>query len=246
MELKFLKSLWQKIVSHSVIQLAFENRKLLLVMLVVAVLPLLLSSGVIFWLETNSWFFEMEKVPLLIWCTLGASFLIGLALTPSTVVAILCGYYLQYSGLIPIFISYPVAALIGLNVGRGIISILGIPPFSKIPAYKKYTDKLPSQEFMLVAYLRLSPVMPFAMMNVFLATLPLNLWKYVLGSMVGMLPRTLVFFWSGMNALEIWNFVSNPSLEGSWQLLPFALVLVALVGLVLVVKNIFRSAHSKV
>lgn len=231
---------WIKVGSYPLVQLAGENRRLLLLMVVVAFVPLFFSSFAIYWLQQNLWFFELPTFTFFTLFTLAAVFLIGFALTPSTVVAILSGYYLGISGLIPIFISYPLAALIGLFWGRLFITLCGVPPFHSVSAYQPYMNNVDKQQFNLVAYLRLSPVMPFAMINVFLATLPIRLWKYVVASMVGMLPRTLVFFWGGMHAKEVWGFVSNPNMEGIWRFIPFILILIALFGLIWVGKRIIQ------
>ena len=93
----------------------------------------------------------------------------------------------------------------------------------------------------MVAYMRLSPVMPFAMMNVFLASLPIKMYNYIMGSMLGMLPRTLLLFWAGMNAVEIWNFVQSPTIDGIWQMLPLLLVFVAIAGLIYIFKSVLKE-----
>ena len=231
---------WHLLRANALFQLARENQKLLLLMVAVAVLPLLFSTVVVYWLETNQWLFELQDFQFFLIFTLMGVFLIGLALTPSTVFAILCGYYLGIAGLIPILLSYPMAALIGFYLGKVILHVFGLPPFHKLKAYQPYMKNLKRNQFKLVAYMRLSPVMPFAMINLFLATLPLNLITYSLASVVGMLPRTLVFFWGGMNATEVWAFIQDPNLGGAWNAVPIALVLIALIGLIWVGKRIVQ------
>jgi len=225
----------------TIVQLALDNRRLLLVMLLTALLPLLFFTAVILWLQQNDWVFELPVYQVLLLSTVVSAILIGLALTPSTIIAVLCGYFLGWLGLVPIFISYPIAAIFGLFLGRVILFFAGIAPFQQLPAYRRYLDALAKHEFMMVAYMRLSPVMPFAMMNVFLASMPVRWSNYIWGSMAGMLPRTLLFFWAGMNASEVWGFVQNPSLEGSWQIIPFVLIFLALGGLIYIFKSVLRE-----
>jgi uncharacterized membrane protein YdjX (TVP38/TMEM64 family) len=210
-------------------------------MLLTALLPLLFFTAVILWLQQNDWVFELPVLQIIFLASVVSAILIGLALTPSTIIAVLCGYFLGWSGLIPIFISYPAAAVIGLYLGKVILFFAGIAPFQQLPAYRQYLDALSKHEFMMVAYMRLSPVMPFAMMNVFFASLPIRWSNYIWGSMAGMLPRTMLFFWAGMNAAEVWDFVQNPSLDGSWQIIPFVLIFLALGGLIYIFKSVLRE-----
>lgn len=238
----FLKHLVQYLKRFKLIQLAIGNRRLLVVMALTALVPVMFFSVVILWIQDNRWVFDLSGSELFFILTVGSALLIGLALTPSVIAASLCGYFLGWYGLIAILISYPIAAVIGLYAGKFIIYCTGISPFQKMPEYDKYLKALSKHEFLLVIYSRLSPVMPFAMMNVFLATLPLRWSRYIGGSMIGMLPRTLIFFWAGMNAEEIWAFVRSPDLEGLWQLIPFVLILISLVGLVHIFKSTLRDA----
>ncbi len=212
------------------------------VMLVTALLPLFFFSAVLIWLQNNAWLFELPMFKVILITSFFSVLLIGLALTPSTVIAILCGYFLGWYGLIPVFISYPLAAALGLWVGRVILHFKGIPPFERLPAYRPYLHALKKHEWMMTAYMRLSPVMPFAMMNVFLASLPIRWFHYITGSMAGMLPRTLLFFWAGMNAREIWFLVREPTLDGAWRIFPALMVFVALFGLVYIFKRVLKEA----
>lgn len=223
------------------IKLALHNKRLLAVMAATAMLPLTFFSVVILLILDNQWVFELSGSILFLILTAGSALFIGLALTPSIIAASLCGYFLGWAGLLAILISYPVAAVIGLLAGRFIISFTGISPFREMQEYSKYLIALSNREMILVIYSRLSPVMPFAMMNVFLATLPLHWSKYIAGSLIGMLPRTLIFFWTGMNADEIWAFIRSPGLEGIWQLIPFILIFISLAGFV----HIFKSTLSE-
>lgn len=216
-----------------------NNGRLLLLMVLMGGIPLAFSSMFIIYIEANPQLFELELFPLLVLSTISAIFLIGLALMPSTVAAIVLGYYLQYWGLIPVFISYPLAALLGLMFSGLLLHYTGTRPLHHFAELKDYVEKLESYYFQMIVYLRISPVLPFAMMNVFLASLPIKIGWYVLGSMVGMLPRTLLFFWLGMNARDLWEFVKQPTLEGVWQLFPIVFVLLSLGGLLFIAKKVF-------
>ena len=222
----------------AIYQLGRDNSKLIVLMLIFGLLPLAASSLVVIGLQSHSWIFGIDIRLLYLLITIGASLLIGAALSPSTLVAILCGYYLGWMGLIPIFISYPLAALLGLYLGKLINRVFKTVPFEEVDSLKPYLGNIEKNQTLMIASLRLSPVLPFAMINIFLAKFSLDLWKYTYASMLGMLPRTLLFFWGGKNAREVWSFVQNPEFEGFLSLLPFFLVIVALLGLIVVLKRV--------
>ena len=215
--------------------------KLMLLMLFFAFFPLLISSFILILIQNNSWVFELNGFLLYFYFSIASVFLIGFALSPSTVIAVLSGFYLSWYGLIPIIVSYPIAAIIGLFFSKIIINIFGISSILKIDEMRTYAQKLSANQFLLVASLRLSPVLPFAMINIFLATLPLNLLKYTFASMLGMLPRTLVFFWAGLNARDVWIFLQKPDFEGLWNLFPFLLILISLIGILIVLKKVVST-----
>lgn len=161
----------------------------------------------------------------------------ALAITPTTFVAIISGYFFSWQGLIGIIISYTFASVLGLLFGKG-IQKLGIAyhpkPGSK---FERLLNNFGNDEFMLIAFARLSPVLPFAMTNVALSSLNLRWTNYILASLAGMLPRTFISFWAGKNATDIWNFALNPSVGGASRLIPIILVLVSSIGLYWVVKK---------
>ncbi|TVQ47033.1 MAG: hypothetical protein EA362_07290 [Saprospirales bacterium] len=221
-----------------IFQLGRDNSRLLVLMFFFGLLPLVVSSLVVLGLQSNPWIFGIDIRLLYIFATFGAVFLIGAAFSPSTLIAILCGYYLGWMGLIPIFVSYPLAALLGLYLGKLVNRVFKTVPFEEVDSLKPYLGNIEKNQTLMVASLRLSPVLPFAMINIFLAKFSLNLWKYTYASMLGMLPRTMLFFWGGKNAREVWNFVNNPEFDGFLNLLPFILVIVALLGLIIVLKKV--------
>lgn len=217
------------------------NRKFLGVLLLLSAAPILFTTTGLYWISQNYSLIDTRSFNSLVIFSLASVPLIALALAPSTVVAILAGHTFGGFGLLAILISYPLACLLGLVVGQLLLSLLNIAPL--IQSNKNIAPilaKMATRELSLVAYLRLSPALPFAMINVLLASLQPKLYNYIVGSMLGMLPRTLLFFWVGMNAKNVWEFARNPTLEGSWRIIPVVLVVVSLVGVVSIVRRALK------
>lgn len=214
------------------------------VMGLVAVLPIFFSSLILLFIYQQSWLFENPDWKLFTLFTLASAILVASALVPSTVVAILAGHFFQLWGLLSILIAYPVAAAIGLLLSRLLLRITGVKPFADVGDYREHLQALKKREWLFVAYLRLSPILPFAMMNILLATLPITWKNYIVGSLVGMLPRTLIFFWAGSKASEIWDFVRQPTLEGMIAVVRIALIFMALFGLGHMARQLIAEASA--
>jgi uncharacterized membrane protein YdjX (TVP38/TMEM64 family) len=116
------------------------------------------------------------------------------ALTPTTFIALLTGFYLGWAGFSGVVISYALASLIGYQLAQIIDQgklLKFINHFEKAAAVM---EELKNQSWSLIILTRISPVLPFALMTFILAMMKVNKRKFLLASIVGMLPRTLFFF----------------------------------------------------
>jgi uncharacterized membrane protein YdjX (TVP38/TMEM64 family) len=221
-----------------------KNSLYILFLGVLGILPTFISSYLTYILYKNSELLTNTTAweTMIFFCIV--TFTMALAITPTTFVAIIAGYFFSWAGLIGILISYVMASILGVFFGRGLqkFGLKYTPkPGSK---FEKLLNNFGKNEFLLIAFARLSPVLPFAMTNVALSSINLKWKNYIAGSLVGMLPRTLLFFWAGKNAGDIWKFVSKPSLDGAYRLVPLALVVISSVGLYWIVKQKMDSKGS--
>ncbi|MEO1795470.1 MAG: TVP38/TMEM64 family protein [Pseudomonadota bacterium] len=60
--------------------------------------------------------------------------------------------------------------------------------------------------------IRLLPILPFAVSNVALSVVGLPLWKYVVGTFVGILPGAIVYTWIGAGLSEVFARGETPDL----------------------------------
>ena len=163
------------------------------------------------------------------------------ALTPTTLIAILTGYFFGWYGLLPMILVYAVACLMGLKVGKLLNHYFVGDHLFQNKKLHHFFSQLHEQEFLLVFFGRLSPVLPFAMMNVAFASIEINIKRYLIASITGAFPRTFLFFYVGSSVNEIWDFVLNPTLEGSFTILPVALVIVSTIGLIFVFRKVMKT-----
>jgi uncharacterized membrane protein YdjX (TVP38/TMEM64 family) len=179
-------------------------------------LPLISSSVLGYYAISNPDFFQsLQGIDLLVfWCV--AIFIMGLAFSPTTFFALFTGYIWGLNGIIPLIIAYSIASLLGFFVakllkGDAILSFIK----SKFKT-ASFLDHVQSNSFSWVFLARLSPVFPFAITNAIMAFLGVSAQKFFIAGTLGMLPRTLLAVWTGMQVKSIENLWNNPTIA-HWQ-----------------------------
>lgn len=165
------------------------------------------------------------------------------ALTPTTFVALVSGYFFGWKGLLGILLSYPIAALIGRQVGHLLLKRYSRARWFQQAKYHTLIEALHHRPFRMLVFARLSPVLPFAMSNLLLAQVPIPLPTYLAGTMVGMLPRSLFALFIGSQASEFLSLLKSSSTENSVYL-SIILFLISSIGLGLIVRRVWRKVIS--
>lgn len=153
----------------------------------------------------------------------------ALALTPSTLIALVSGYFLGWSALPFITITYPLAALLGfmaskiLDRGKIMHSLSSSSADSRLPLLIKELNR---QAWLLVILVRISPILPFSLMNLLLPAIGVRLSTFLLAGFIGMLPRTLFSLWVGMQGRDLVTLLTTPGQDS----LPLVLVLVSVLS----------------
>lgn len=124
----------------------------------------------------------------------------GLALLPTYAQAILGGWTFKFAWGFPAAqAGFGGGALIGYFVARWFSSDKAIKVIEEQPKWKAVYDALLGGGFWktlgLVTLLRLPPNSPFAMTNLIMAATKVPLGPYILGTLIGMAPRTAVAVW---------------------------------------------------
>ncbi len=160
----------------------------------------------------------------------------GLALTPTTFIALASGYFLGLPALIGVVIGYTVASLIGFSLtqavdeGQLMKSIYGWLGDERAKRLRQLLEDIADHQFGIIMMARLSPLLPFALMNVVLPVAGVRLRPFLVAGTLGMLPRTAFFVWLGSEAKTLRTLVE----EGGAGLLPrlllIGLLVVSLIG----------------
>jgi uncharacterized membrane protein YdjX (TVP38/TMEM64 family) len=206
-----------------------------------AVLPSLISGTAAFYLYEHRTLLSHSSWTAYLLFFSASVFTMAFALTPTTFVAILSGYFFGWGSFPLLVTAYLTASVLGLWFGR-LLKKLNIELRSdKGSRFLSMLKTAEDRQFAFIFFARLSPVLPFAMTNIGLSSLRIEWIKYLSASLLGMFPRTAVFFYAGKNAGDIWSFVQNPTLEGFQKILPVVLIVVSTLGLL----RVFRKKEGR-
>lgn len=141
--------------------------------------------------------------------TLLVALLIGLAILPSHAMNLLTGYiYGMVIGLPAALAAVALGAGVGHRVGRS-ISVDHLRSLVRRRSIGRaliaaMVDTSPGQATLAVTLARLAPQLPYALGNIVAAALGVKLLPFMLGTMVGMLPRAVAGVWVGTQ-LQSWS-----------------------------------------
>src|SRR5690554_7440313 len=172
----------------------------------VTVVPSLTSLIILNSLYGNPSFlgqFEFLTWSFVTYYTIASSLLMGLALLPTTFLAVLSGFVFAWISLPFLILGYTLATIIGYQIGKkldkGSLDFL-LENYPK--AAQMIVDKR-NKISQLIFFVRLSPVIPFALSNLLFALLKIGLPKVVWMGLWGMLPRTLMAFTTGFLGVSL-------------------------------------------
>jgi uncharacterized membrane protein YdjX (TVP38/TMEM64 family) len=222
-----------------------ENVSTVVSMLLLVVVPVVVSSTLAIYLYQYQETLSNLSIWQMILYFIVVSFTMAFALTPTTFVALVSGFYLGWQGFPGIVISYGIAALIGYSLAQFIDHGKMMGFMNRFEKARNLMQELRNDSWSLIFLTRISPVLPFALMNFVLSLLQINRVRFFLASIVGMLPRTLFFFWIGTQANDIINLLQDPDSGGSGKLLMIALIIISIGGLYFIFDRALKKALQK-
>ena len=170
----------------------------------------------------------------------------ALALTPSTLVALISGYFLGWLALPYIAIAYPLAALFGFMaskmVDRGKL-VRSLPEDSRLQLIINGLNRRP---WPLVILVRISPVLPFSLMNLLLPVIGVRLGTFLVASFIGMLPRTLFSLWVGMQARDLVTLLTTPGQNNLSMAFVLLMMVLCVGGLGYLLQNALQKSSYPV
>ncbi len=171
-------------------------------------------------------------------------FTMALALTPTTYVAIATGFFLGWMGLPYVVIGYLSASIVGYIIGRFLDKGKFSQSLLSHPKAQAFVHGMHQREIPLIILSRLSPILPFALMNLLLSMVQPKLRNYIWGGFLGMLPRTMLSVWLGLQSREITEIIKNPSQDPLAKLGFILLMGLSTIGIYIYFKKVMSEKLS--
>lgn len=185
-----------------------------------AVVPILNSTLLLVFAPlAGNWLRENWQIGTFVYL-LAAWTVCGFALLPTNVLGVLCGWAFGF----PLGIGLHLTAIVGAAlISSRVLSPLVGDNFQRFLARHEKAavlrqallDRNFKRTTLIITLLRLSPAMPFALTNLLMTAARVPLSAFLIGTFVGMLPRSaaVVFFGAGLSELNlrepfnVWTFV---------------------------------------
>lgn len=203
-----------------------------IIAILLTVLPVITSSILGAWaireeVVISSWTYNQWVIATILLAIASA-----IALSPPTLLAVIFGYFLNWMAfpyllvlnLTAISLVYCIVNYI--DNGRTLIDQLQ----KAYPSTKTLLHRFRSNQLRLVFFMKLSPLFPFSITNLIFVLSRASFSTIVLGGMAGMIPRTLLAIWIGIEAKELRVLIENPNEKLEAKVALFILLLVSTLG----------------
>ncbi len=226
-------------------ELLQKNASTLLSMAVLAGLPFVGSSTLGFVLYQHQDWLQHPTLTqsLLYFGVVGVA--MAFSLVHTTAVVLITGFYFGWAGFPGMLVAYMLAALTGYQIASGLDHGKMLAFLRHFPKVDAVMRELKGDSWQLVFLLRVSPITPFALMTFILAVMGVDRRRFLTGSVLGMLPRTLFFYWLGTKAQDVFALLRNPDTGTAGKLLVLGLVAVSVFGLYFLLNRALRRALNR-
>ena len=220
------------------------NRHSFIVSVIAIVLPILgslLSLYIIFsYPEVTEWIKDYSTLFFI-----GTAFTMAILLTPTTFIASLSGFLFGLSSLVYVVPAYLLASLLGYMFGRNLDKGRLLKSMVDMDNKELLKNTVESNPFWFVILCRISPILPFGLMNLLLPAFGVKIKEFILAGTIGMLPRTVLFVWLGSAAQNLVEALSTGNGDIGFKFYMTAiLVIFSSFGLLYLFKRKLRQLKS--
>lgn len=169
------------------------------------------------------------------------------ALVPATFVAGGAGFLFGIKGFLPVFAAYNFASVISFLVIRQLQKSKVQKLLENYPKAVEFQKRVENDEKWILIFSRISPIGTFFLMNIIFAVSKVSFTKYFWGTIIGMIPRTLLAVFAGLSAQSIYDFIGTKkllSLENPIGLLSAISAIIAFGGLYFLITKNFKAQRD--
>ena len=226
-------------------KLLHTNRHSFFVSVIAVILPILgslLSLYIIFsYPQITEWIKDHEMLFFI-----GTAFTMAVLLTPTTFIASLSGFLFGLSSLIYVVPAYLFASLLGYIFGKHLDKGKLLRSMVEVDNKQLLRNTVESNPFWFVILCRISPILPFGLMNLLLPAFGIKVKEFITAGTLGMLPRTILFVWLGSAAQDLMEALKSSEGELGFKFyMTSLLVIVSSLGLWYLFKRKLRQLKAE-
>ncbi|WP_225865638.1 VTT domain-containing protein [Dyadobacter aurulentus] len=196
------------------------------------VIPLLTTSIITAWAINHEKLLRTLPFEWWLGITVILTLASSLALTPPTFVALVYGYFLGWSSL-PMLFGMNLGAIAIIYVSANYLHATSIRHhlIQVYPQVGTMLSRFYKNELRLIFFAKLSPVLPFAITNLFFAMAGARFKQVLAGGTLGMIPRTVLAVWAGKEAQDIRYLLEHPNEGLATKIVLIVLIIVSTIGI---------------
>lgn len=202
-----------------------------------------------FWRDTLAWFLEWVQGIGPWGAVLFAAAYVPAAvlLVPGSLLTLGAGFVFGVGrGTVIVSLGSTAGAAAAFMVGRSIARDWVARRLADRPMMAAIARAVETEGFKIVLLTRLSPVLPFNLLNYAFGLTAVPFRKYILASWIGMLPGTIMYVYLGSAANSVAALVSGDQRRSTGHQILFALGLAATVAATIIVTRAARRALNAI
>lgn len=164
-----------------------------------------------------------------VFCAVGI--IMAVAVLPTSFLGLITGYFLGYYALAGITFAHLIGSWLGFHVAHRIEGGKFVESFRNSEPVQRALEQLKGDAFQVSALARLSPALPFSVMNLLLVMLRIPFKPFVWAGTLGMLPRVGVMVVLGRQAQQLRAVVEGDATMGVTEWVAAGLLIVSFFGL---------------
>lgn len=198
---------------------------------------MLFGSAIVYFFITYE--AELSQLPQLQWWALTGLFTLTsmLAISQPTLLALIYGYFLKWNALPHLFLLNMLAIYLVNIIANRLDNHRFQQLIEQNPKAMNLLANIRTEELKVIFLAKLSPVLPFALTNVIFAISGARLRNILLGGFLGMVPRTILAVWMGIQAHDIRTLLEKNDSNTTQKIVLIGLFVISTVGLIRLVRS---------
>jgi uncharacterized membrane protein YdjX (TVP38/TMEM64 family) len=214
-----------------------SSSKVLILGLLISLLPWLNTGIFTYLFLEHEAFFQQKQFFFILFSGLVWGLLCALALGNPTYLSAAYGYLIGPAAMLLMIICNAVAIILIYYFFQQFRPLFLENALNENPRARNLISNIKKKELSVIIYTKLSPIFPFALTNVCFAASGASFKNILLGGFIGMIPRTALAIFTGMQAANLQGIIKGERSPGYEDAFLVGLLLISILGLYFTTKS---------